>query len=246
MRTLFCFIALSALHAQDDLGARVFLHTCAQGYCHGAAGQQGRAPKLLGRAYDPAAAMSIIADGIGNTGMPGFKERLTAAELTAVVAYVVKISGGDASKQVTAAATTAAKPVSADAKRGRELFFDATRGVNRCGTCHALDGLGLAIGPNLASGAKYDLAAIRRGRPASVMQASINGGDSFPALIVERNKETMRVYDLSAVPPPLRVLTTPDVGLRTATNWSHATFLKGYTEAELKTVIAWLDTLNGK
>ena len=155
-------MAATALFAQE--GASIFRQTCAQGYCHGAGGSQGRAPKLIGRAFDPTVALKIISDGVSGTGMPGFKDRLNATELNAVLDYVVKISGGDASKLPSATNTSVANNMPAAAQKGRELFFDAARGVNRCGTCHALDGMGVAIGPNLVSGTHYDAAAIRRGR----------------------------------------------------------------------------------
>jgi cytochrome c553 len=132
----------------------------------------------------------------------------------------------------------------AEARRGRELFFDAVRGVNRCGTCHALDGLGVAVGPNLASGAKYDVAAIQRGKPATVRQATVKGGESFPALLVERTDRVIRLYDLGTIPPPLRTLPVGDVTLGPATGWSHGNVIKNYSAADLAAVAAWLDHLN--
>jgi mono/diheme cytochrome c family protein len=241
---MMLLLLASTLLAQDDAGARIFRQTCAQGYCHGAGGTQGRAPKLLGRAYEPAAALKIISDGVANTGMPGFKDRLNATELNAVLAYVVTISGGDASKLPAAAGAPGRAPaLSAEAKQGRELFFDAVRGVNRCGTCHALDSLGIAIGPNLATGAKYDVAAIRKGKPATVRLATLKT-ESFPALVVERTAAALRLYDLSAMPPPLRTFTPAEVTLGPAPKWSHASVIGNYSENDLAAIAAWLDQLN--
>lgn len=244
MRWAFCFMVLPALLAQDEAGAKIFRQTCAQGYCHGAGGSQGRAPKLIGRAYEPAVALKIIREGVANTGMPGFRDRLSAQETNDVLAYVVRISGGDASQLPAAGAgASASAELPAEAKRGRALFFDADRGVNRCGTCHALDGMGIAVGPNLASGARYAAAAMRTGKPATVRQATVKG-ESFPALVVQRSASAVRVYDLGAIPPPLRTLAPGDVSFGPAAGWSHANVVKNYSDAELAAIASWLDHLN--
>ena len=89
-------LAADALAADAMDGARIFRQSCSVGYCHGSGGTAGRAPKLIGRAYQHEFAMKATRDGIPNTGMPGWKDRLKPAELDAVVAYVVRISGGQA------------------------------------------------------------------------------------------------------------------------------------------------------
>lgn len=238
------FFFTTTLLAQTDLdaGARIFRQTCAQGYCHGAGGTQGRAPKLLGRAYDAPVALKIISDGVANTGMPGFKERLSATDLNNVLAYVVKLSGGDMDRlPMTSTALTVSMP--AEIQKGRDVFFDALRGVNRCGTCHALDGLGIAIGPNLASGTKYDVAAIQKGKPATIRQATVKG-DTFPALLVDRKPNAVRVYDLTVIPPPLRTFAPGDITFAPSTTWSHANVIKGYSAADLDSIVLWLNWLN--
>lgn len=245
MRFAF-FLFTTALLAQDETGARIFRQTCAQGYCHGSGGTQGRAPKLIGRAYDAQVALKIINDGVPNTGMPGFKDRLSSADVNNVLAYVVKISGGDMNKlPMTSSSIAVALPNEIQA--GRDAFFDALRGVNRCGTCHALDGQGVAIGPNLASGTKYDATAIQKGKPATIRQATVKGtvkGDSFPALLVDRKPNAVRVYDLTVIPPPLRTFAPADITFAPATSWSHANVIKGYSAADLDSIVLWLNWLN--
>ena len=177
--------------------------------------------------------------------MPGFKDRLSATEVNAVLAYVVKISGGDLAKLPAAGAASASAALSTQAQRGRDAFFDALRGVNRCGTCHALDGMGVAIGPNLASGTRYDVAAIQKGKPAGVRQATVKG-DSFPALLVERKPDAVRLYDLTVIPPPLRTFAPGEITFAPAVTWSHANVIKGYTAADLEAIAAWLDHLNSQ
>ena len=171
MRRFLPLIAVSTLvvAGQEPFaeGAKVFKLSCAQGYCHGSEGTQGRAPKLIGKNYDSAATRKIIESGVSGTGMPGFKERLNAEQLTNVLFYVVRISGGDTSKiNLTSGAVAVGRQMPQDAARGKAAFFDAFKSVNRCSTCHALEDIGLAVGPNLAfeKVEKYTPAAIRLGR----------------------------------------------------------------------------------
>lgn len=242
MRTAIFFLATAsfvAVQAQDvERGAQIFKQTCAQGYCHGSGGTQGRAPKLLGRSYDGAAALKIVRDGVANTGMPGFGQRLSAAELDAVTAYVVKISGGDLAT-LKASASSGSSEMSADAKRGKDLFFDAQRGVNRCGTCHAMEGIGTAVGPNLAAGGPYSAAAIREGKPATARLAKL-AGESIPALVVEQGSDFVRFYDLSSVPPVLRTAAKSGVSFTGGSPWRHTDAVKNYSTADLDAVAAYL------
>lgn len=243
MRQAVSLIALSAAAlaawGQDfEKGAQVFRQTCAQGYCHGSGGTQGRAPKLIGRAYDGAAALKIIREGVPNTGMPGFGQRLSGAELDAVTAYVVRISGGDLST-LTASAKNAAAAMPADAAKGKALFFDALRGVNRCGTCHAMEGMGTAVGPNLATGS-HTVEAIRNGKPASIRQASI-GAERMPALVVEQTTDSVRFYDLGGMPPVLRTAAKGTVTFQGGSGWRHAEAIKGYSAADLEAIATYLN-----
>jgi mono/diheme cytochrome c family protein len=236
------FFLTATLAAQDvfERGAKVFQQTCAQGYCHGSGGTQGRAPKLIGRAYDHPAVLKIVRHGVANTGMPGFAGRLETPALDAVVAYVVMISGGDVSNAVAFSSAGAATPqIPADAKRGKELFTDAVRGVNRCNTCHILEGLGVPVGPNLAAGGPYDLASIRNGKPTTVRLATA-GADRFAALVVEQPGDLRLIYDLSVVPPVLRTLNKSEVTFAGDSPWRHANAVANYNDGELTAIAAYL------
>jgi mono/diheme cytochrome c family protein len=230
-------IVLAALGQDFEKGAQVFRQTCAQGYCHGSGGTQGRAPKLIGRNYDGVAALKIIRDGVPNTGMPGFGQRLSAADLDAVTAYVVRVSGGDVST-LTASASVGATTMPAEAQKGKTLFFDALRGVNRCGTCHAMEGQGTAVGPNLATAA-HGVDAIRNGKPATIRQA-VAGTERMPALVVEQAADSVRFYDLTSIPPVLRTAAKGSVTFQDGAGWRHAEVVKGYSAAELAAISAYL------
>ena len=233
--------SVGSLAGQDpEQGGQVFRASCAQGYCHGSGGTQGRAPKLVGRNYDGAVAAKIINDGVANTGMPGFKQRLTTKQLNDVIAYVVKISGGDLKTLTASTGGGAAAGLTAQAAKGKDLFFDAQRGANRCGTCHAVEGMGTAIGPNLAASGPQTAASIRQGKAAAIRLAKLAGGtESFPALVIEQG-EWMKLYDLGAVPPVLRTLAKGGVSFSGGSGWKHAEATRNYTDADLKAITDYL------
>ncbi|MBL8294284.1 MAG: c-type cytochrome [Bryobacterales bacterium] len=238
-------LAACSLAAQDiyQRGAEVFKKSCAQGYCHGTAGAQGRAPELTGQNFNQAAVAKIIYDGVPNTGMPGFKNQLAAGPLEAVIAYVVKISGGNYVPGASSATFTPAAAMPADAARGKALFFDAVRGVHRCGTCHSLEGMGTAVGPNLATVSAPDsvtVAAIRKGRGVGIRLATVAGEAPFPVLVMEQTAGSFRLFDLSANPPVLRTIPKGEVTLSGGAVWLHSDSVRNYTDQELAPISAYL------
>ncbi|MBM3812048.1 MAG: c-type cytochrome [Acidimicrobiia bacterium] len=237
---VFLALACAAAAADADIGATVFRQSCAVGYCHGSGGAAGRAPKMLGRVFDYMYVHKVTSDGIPNTGMPGWKDRLSVVELNAVVAYVVRISGGVVQEGVNTG-VLAGKQLPQQLRQSKELFFDAVRAV-RCSTCHSLEGIGTPVGPNLASA--YDVKLIREGKPATVRKAAI-GGDSFPALLVETKDAWTTLYDLSVAPPVLRTVARGDVTWSGGSGWSHAKAIAHYKDGELAKIaayLAWLST----
>ncbi len=232
-------------HAQDIFtqGEQVFRKTCAQGYCHGTGGTQGRAPKLIGRNFESDFVTNVVRAGVPNTGMPGFAQSLPNDQLQAVIAYVLRVSGADVSKMPNATAAVAAgaplRPMSNDVRRGKQLFFDAVRGVNRCGTCHSLEGWGIPIGPNLAAGGPYSAASLRAGKNSSVRTATA-GADTFPAIVIAQNKEQLRLYDLTTSPPVLRTFASGAVRLSQGSRWTHAGVTKTYSDADLGAIAVYL------
>jgi mono/diheme cytochrome c family protein len=230
--------ACLAAVAQSPEGAKIFRQSCAVGYCHGSAGTAGRAPALVDRRFPADHVLKVVRDGMPATGMPGWKDRLSAGELNAVVAYVVHVSGGTG--QAMAGATASAS-IPAAAKRGRDLFFDPVR-ATRCATCHALEGKGTAVGPNLAAGAP-NVQLIRTGKPAAVRQARA-GSDAFPALLVEQKDDWTRVYDLTVAPPVLRTLAKSDLTWSSGASWKHSTAVASYSDADLQAIAGYLQWLS--
>lgn len=236
-------VLLTTAFAQDAelaLGAKVFAQSCAVGYCHGTAGAANRGPRLAGRGFDRAFVDKVIRDGVPGTAMPGFKS-MKPSDLNAVIEYVMKISGGGTVSAVPAHVPAPQAPKFAgppQAKKGKDLFFDATRGA-RCGTCHALEDWGVAVGPNVTG---RSTAGLRQKVSANVKQATA-GALRFPALVVARKGTSISLFDLSDAPPVLRTFLPAELRLENAAGWTHATVTRSYTDAELSTIDAYLQWL---
>jgi len=237
------FSLLMQVAAQDAelaLGAKVFAQSCAVGYCHGSAGAANRGPRLAGRGFDRAFVDKVIRDGVPGTAMPGFKT-LQSAELRAVIEYVMKISGGGSVSAAPSHAPAPEAPKFAgppEAKKGKDLFFDATRGT-RCGTCHALEDWGVAVGPNVTGRSVSGL----RGKVSANVKMAVVGAMRFPALVVSRKGDVVTLFDVGDAPPVLRTFAANAVRLEDGAGWTHGVVTRGYTDAELGSVgayLAWL------
>lgn len=221
-------------------GEKIFAASCAVGYCHGAGGSAGRAPRIQGRSFTPEYLLKVTRDGIPGTAMPAWRGQLSEEEIRAVVAYMLSISANPAA--LPAGETkqeAAARSMPARVKTGRELFFDAVRGT-RCGTCHTLENWGVAVGPNLATVRVRSTEELRRPPLRSVKTARLASGEEFPALLVEEKGGWVRLYDLTVAPPVLRTVAANELGWRDQARWDHAEFVRSYTDAELQAVFEYL------
>jgi mono/diheme cytochrome c family protein len=79
-----------ALVAQD--GRAVFGEYCSIPYCHDADGGEGRAPALRGRSWHEEDLRRIIIEGVPDTSMPPFGDRLAAEEIESLIAFLRSIS----------------------------------------------------------------------------------------------------------------------------------------------------------
>lgn len=228
-------------------GEKIFAARCAIGYCHGAGGSAGRAPRIQGRSFTADYLLKVTRHGIPGTAMPAWRGQLSEEEIRAVVAYMLGISANPGASLATAESRTetGARPMPGRVKAGRELFFDAVRGT-RCGTCHALEDWGVPVGPNLTAAALRSIEELRRPPLRSVKTARLASGEELPALLVEEKGGWVRLYDLTVAPPVLRTVAANELGWRDEARWDHAAFLRSYTDAELEAVLAYLRWLAGR
>lgn len=210
-------------------GADVFAKTCASGYCHGPNGAGGGAPKLAGRGFDEALILSTTRAGVDGTAMRGYGTVLARPDFNAVVAYVASLNGIE--PRITGAESKP-RALSAEAARGRELFFDSVRGVARCSTCHEAGGMGIAV-----AGIKKVPPELRNLATPDVRIAVVDG-DRFPALIVSQGGRRTVVYDLTTLPPVMRTVDATALKIDGPAAWHHPT--AAYNDAELAAILDFL------
>ena len=247
MKHALLLLALPALAPAQDLvklGEAVFSKSCATGYCHGARGTNGGAPRLAARGFDQAFIANTVQGGIPNTAMPAFGMTLSRADLNAVVAYVASLNGvttGVTNPFANSGPPNAAAPkLAGDAARGRDLFSDSVRSFGRCSTCHEVGGIGIPIATPIAK-VPADAAALKA-LAASQVSTATAGSESMPALVVSKKASAVMFYDLTSVPPVLRTESPASVQTREGSTWRHSSVIGSYNDAELTAVLAYLRT----
>lgn len=236
-RALLLAIAAAACRAQDgaaERGARLYRSNCAIPYCHGPEGSAGRAPRLAGHHYNVNGMFKVITWGIPGTGMPEFTTRLKSGEIADLVAYIMTLGGPAAAP--APAPVTPPRAMTAEARAGRALFFDAAR-MGTCGSCHELDGWGVPVGPDLARLRPERFNDLREVALRSLVTVRPAGEASFAAVLVERSEARVRVYDLTAEIPVLRSFAAARVGIEPGADWRHA---RNYTADELQIIARYL------
>jgi cytochrome c oxidase cbb3-type subunit 3 len=128
-------------------GERLFGDECAA--CHGPAGEGGRGPMLavprLTRAADWDALTKLIGGGVEGTEMPA--ARLEQQDVARVAAWVLRLGRRPVQK------------VPGDPARGERIY----RERGGCALCHAVGGVGGALGPDLTDiGLRRGAAHLRR------------------------------------------------------------------------------------
>jgi mono/diheme cytochrome c family protein len=233
---LFFFGLLAHAQTAAD-GERVFRETCSTGYCHGAKGVAGGAPRLVGRGFDQAFITATVTRGVPGTAMRAFGTSLDRRDLNAVISYVASLNGiGSTAGSV--ARTRPAAALSPEVDRGRELFSDAPRSFARCSTCHEVGGIGIPVATPIAA-VPPDVASLRSLATPEIRTAVIDG-EAMPALVVSEGVRRTILYDLTAPPPVLRTLEPAQVRLSGGSTWKHASVLGSYNDAELAAILAYL------
>ena len=217
------------------IGAEVYARTCANQYCHGPAGAVGTAPALVGRGLEPEHVKRAIRNGVPNTSMPGWAKSLSVADIEAVISYVQSLQRARMSE----------RRVKLDAERpwlrhpGRELFFDASR-TTPCGSCHAFDGLGLAVAPSFETAPSMTIGELRALESDKVATLNPREEATFPAIRAPGGAGASLWYDLSAQLPVLRTFKPGQYSIREGSAWTHRGALETYKDSELTTVLEFL------
>jgi cytochrome c peroxidase len=158
---------------------------------------------------------------------------LPRADFNAVVAYVANLNGIEPRGSIFDPVAR----LSAEAAHGRDLFFDSVRGVDRCATCHQVQGLGITIAPiaNIPA-----TAAALRNAPTPDIHTARVGADHFPTLVVSEGGRRTVLFDLTALPPVMRTIESASVQIANDSAWRHAAVVKAYNDRELESILAFL------
>ncbi len=234
-RAFIVAMVASGVFAQDARvarGEKVFAASCSVPYCHGPNGTAGRAPKLAGHGFTVRELTNTISNGVANKGMPGFRDQLPAADLDAVIGYVMTLRGS----------STAAEPVAAAAQLpGKALFFDAVR-MGGCSRCHELERRGSRVAPEIKN-IPVDLRTVEASR---IVTVAAPGDTLFPGFVREQSEKLVRVFDLSSPLPVLRTFAGGAVTVTAGSTWKHRDAVAQYSDAELREIARYLQSAVAK
>lgn len=218
--------------------------------CHGASAQgSDRGPALATGAFThgnmDADLFRSIRNGLPGTQMAGFPA-LTDTDIWRLVTYLRSLSP-DASQTGAPAGGS-----DGDASAGEALFF----GAAACATCHAVNGHGGIVGPDLSVAARFNPAALRQKllQPNSPMVASGRGGQPATIVVktsdgrdirgVRRNEDTfsLQMIDTSG---RLHLLDKRTLASVTVENNSlhPSDYVRRLSNADITNLVAYLSTL---
>jgi len=217
-------------------GRRIFDAQCA--WCHGNAGDGGAGPNLNGKLLHATrldSIIDIINKGIPATDMPSF--RLTERESRQAAIYVLSLS------------RTSSLVGPGNAERGAAIYQSSG-----CGSCHAVDGRGGILGPELtAIGARRGSVYLRESlvKPAAshppgylVVRAVPVSGPEIRGIRVNEDVFWIHIRDASGNVHALETSTLTRVDRE-----PDGTLMPSYearlSSAQLDDLVAYLATLRG-
>jgi mono/diheme cytochrome c family protein len=140
-----------------------------------------------------------------------------------------------------AQSAAAQSAVPSQIQRGEALFFDSPAA---CGTCHALKGRGTAIGPDLKGVARLSPAglamAIRSTVTQYVQTMKVKSAGTFPAMPPGGDEKTVKVFDLSKMPPEVHEVDRSEISMSPNNAWKHPPSLRKYSDEQIADVIAYV------
>jgi putative heme-binding domain-containing protein len=220
-------------------GEKLFTPTCGSGYCHGVAGAGGGAPALAGRAFSADYLTRVVSQGIPNSAMRGFREDYSKQQIGQIVEYVLSLGK-----------TEAPEPkydpvVIAGFEAGHDVF------QNYCAACHAFRGTGGKVGPDLNAAAIADAQkltsrvlapASKSDSPYAIITVTAKNNRTVTGVLRQEDKESMQIYDVSALPPVSRTVEKGDVQSvdHTGRSAMPGDFAKKLTPRQIVDLIAFL------
>ena len=239
--------------AELEQGGNLFIITCSSSFCHGDGGVGARGPSLRNRNFPPDFVRNTVLNGRSGTPMPSFKDSLSAAEIALIVNFVMSLSPNNHQEDTgESAAATAAIPLSDQAQRGFDIFFDETK-PDGCNACHSYGGKGGLVGPDLSTVAAKAAAALYQSivHPAvwtdyPFLTVSTRDGPPVTGIKHDRDDKQVGIYDVSSTPPVLRTYYAADgASVVTVKSPLYKHEMNGYSVNQIADLIAFLKSANG-
>lgn len=241
------FAAAGGLFAADAPdGKQIFAASCSVGYCHGIEGRAGRGPRLRDREWDRTYLFKVIDQGIPNSSMPAWHERLSTEQIHAVVNYILSISK-EVKSEAAAAPAASGDHAASRPSAGKYIFFDSSSDRS-CGTCHKVDGEGGDIGPDLSSFAGKPAAEILK----AILSPGVSGkpqveivtrtGETVRGIVAEESPARLKLYDLTLPGPPvLRSFDRSSIQSQRAVKLGlHDKIRESYSQQQLDDIVKFL------
>jgi len=137
------------------------------------------------------------------------------------------------------------KKLPAQAERGRDLFLNNDKGA-ACGSCHALAGVGTAVGPDLkvlgsAVGPHGLVMAMHMTITAYVQEVKLTSGIIYPGMLKQKQGDDMEIWDLGPTPPVLRKVSSKEVAsMKGNSVWKHPPASIEYPAQDLADIVGFV------
>ena len=202
-----------------------------------------------------------ISNGISGSPMRAFKSELSEEKIWQLVAYIMSpakagemnaaAGSGTAPTGTTAPASKSVGSTAAgDAVAGKSLFFDDSQ-QKSCQSCHAFQGMGTSIGPDLS---KLEARSARdlfltivmpgdaRDERYRTVTITLKTGEKIIGIKKEEDADSVRLYDVSELPAVLRTVQRSDIAATEIANASAmpGDYAKVYTLKQLLDIVAFL------
>ena len=216
--------------------------------CHGGEARGDRGPALTTRELPHGSAdneiFRNIRSGIAGSGMPAFPE-LTADQIWRLITYIRSL-GGTAGKN---------ESVPGDPRTGERLFY----GKADCGTCHAINGRGGIVGPDLSAAAAIPAQTLRTKIQDPNTQSGAGGRGGGQPVVVVRTDDGREIRGLRRLEDTYSLQVMDTTGKLHLLSKAHIKseryeskslmpddYGKRLSPVETQDVVAYLKTLNGR
>ena len=228
-------------------GERLYKQTCQT--CHGGDARGDRGPALATGNFPHGSEDSDlfrnVRAGIAGSGMPAFP-KLTDEQVWQLITFIRSLNGAAARNEV----------ISGDPSEGERLFY----GKAACGSCHAVNGKGGLMGPDLSAAGRTAAEMLRFKilNPNTDMNPGSRGRRA-PSAVIVKTDDGKEIRGVPGTEDTYSLQLTNAAGQRVLLNKEHvleqryefnspmpADYARRLAQPEIQNIVAYLKTLNGR